>query len=679
MSGLRITAKLAIAFMLFAALLLASVTAAYYRSARNTLRAAAVSELLSTSLEKQAALESWLQQRMASTQRLASLSVITDSAAALQRATARADGDRVARAGFVATARGLISPARAFLVLRLVDDASGRVLASTELEEEGSAPFSTGLLERARVAVVAERLPPLGSGNIPRLRIGTPVIDADGRRHAVLVADADLSEFHAILDRRSGIRRSHDVFLADDAGAYLSQPRLSSPGSPLGRLEGPVAATCAQHDDGVRYTADYRGVASIITVRWSSALNACLVVKLDEAEAYEPIAEVRQAMTVAAVLALVIGSLAAWMLAGVVTARLRVLQRAVTRFARGARDPLPDRVMAGDDELGRLGRELGTMMASMARSEQELRDTAQRLEQRVADRTSALQDSEVRFKAIAASALDPLLSVGEDLRIVFFNPAAARTFGATPAEIQGRPLERLFASRSLAELDAALEAAGRRGSDDPGTAVELSGRRSNGEEFPVEVSVAAWNAAGRRSYTLLIRDITERKALLEALRDLSLRDELTGLHNRRGFFALAEEQRKLALRRGQAFSLVFIDLDGFKAVNDTYGHEAGDRVLQGVGETLKGVLRDSDILARLGGDEFVALLTDTDAHAAEHSVTRLQAALAGAEDHGAGGKVGFSFGVVSFDPAQAEPLDQMLSRADAAMYDQKKQRKRGGD
>jgi diguanylate cyclase (GGDEF)-like protein/PAS domain S-box-containing protein len=673
---LHITAKLALTFVAFAALLLASVAAFYYQSARSTLRAAAVSELLVTGLEKQAALESWLAQRVGAAQRLAALPATNEAGTALSAARGAM---APARTTFLAQARSLIGPARTFLRVRLLESEEGVVLASTDLDEEGGRLLGAELLARAREASVVERMPALGSGVRPRLRIGTPVFDAEGRRVSVLVADADLGELQAILSRRSGIRRSHDVFLLDDGGRYLSHPRLVRPDTALGRASGPVANTCAQHDDGVRYGLDHRGVATINAVRWVAPIDACLVVKLDEQEAYEPVRHIQQVILAAGGLVLLFGSLAAWLLAGLVTGRLRVLQHAVTRFAAGERDALPERVSAGHDEIAQLGRSLGDMMATLSGAEQELREHAARLEQRIADRTAALQDSETRFRTIAASALDPLLSVGDDLRIVFFNPAAARTFGAQPNEIQGRPLERLFASGSLAALDTALEDAARRAADDPGRAVELVGRRTGGEEFPVEVSIAAWVTGGRRFYTLLVRDITERKALVDALRDLSLRDELTGLHNRRGFFALAEEHRKLAQRRGQAFSLLFIDLDGFKRINDTYGHEAGDRVLQGVARLLRQVFRDSDILARLGGDEFVALLTDTGEAAAAHSVTRLRGVLDEANRHASDAeRVGFSLGVVCFDPAKPEALDQLMYQADAAMYAQKKARKAGG-
>jgi diguanylate cyclase (GGDEF)-like protein len=105
-----------------------------------------------------------------------------------------------------------------------------------------------------------------------------------------------------------------------------------------------------------------------------------------------------------------------------------------------------------------------------------------------------------------------------------------------------------------------------------------------------------------------VRDVSEQKQVEETLRGLALVDELTGVHNRRGFMALAEREWQRARREGRAAVLAYIDLDGFKSINDTHGHAEGDCALRMVAEVLRTTFRGVDVIGRLGGDEFAVLV-----------------------------------------------------------------------
>ena len=127
---------------------------------------------------------------------------------------------------------------------------------------------------------------------------------------------------------------------------------------------------------------------------------------------------------------------------------------------------------------------------------------------------------------------------------------------------------------------------------------------------------------------LLVRSIryaVERKRAEEAIRALSLEDELTGLANRRGFFTLAEQQLKVARRTKTGLFLLFADVDGLKATNDRFGHAEGDRLIRDAARILRATFRDSDIVARIGGDEFVVLMIQTDDTAPAQFLARLAA------------------------------------------------------
>jgi diguanylate cyclase (GGDEF)-like protein len=180
----------------------------------------------------------------------------------------------------------------------------------------------------------------------------------------------------------------------------------------------------------------------------------------------------------------------------------------------------------------------------------------------------------------------------------------------------------------------------------------------------------------------IYRDVTERERSRSSIvqqRDsgsLSHVDELTGLHNRRGFIDLARAQLDEAVRAQRGMLVIFSDLDGLKQINDRLGHQAGDRALFEFAALLRATFRERDLVARLGGDEFVVLVTDASGVGAAELVARLGTRVA---QHNSRGRrdfsIAFSTGVATFDPTEPEPLEVLLSQADARMYAQKRRRK----
>ncbi|HRS83759.1 MAG TPA: diguanylate cyclase [Smithellaceae bacterium] len=169
-----------------------------------------------------------------------------------------------------------------------------------------------------------------------------------------------------------------------------------------------------------------------------------------------------------------------------------------------------------------------------------------------------------------------------------------------------------------------------------------------------------------------------REEAEEAVRVLSITDELTGLHNRRGFLSLAEQQLKMAARNRRGMLLYFADLDGLKWINDTLGHEEGDRALREAAAVLRETFRTSDILARLGGDEYAALALETTKEHSSIFTARLQS-LVNEKNLEAGRKyrLSISVGGVFYDPESPCSLDELISAADKRMYENKQGKKRG--
>ena len=180
-----------------------------------------------------------------------------------------------------------------------------------------------------------------------------------------------------------------------------------------------------------------------------------------------------------------------------------------------------------------------------------------------------------------------------------------------------------------------------------------------------------WNAGVRLGFFLIIAGLLVRlRDALEAQRALAEIDGLTGLANSRRFLQTLGAEVSRAARYRHPVSLAYIDLDGFKEVNDRQGHAAGDAVLSMVGSVLRASVRASDLPARMGGDEFAVLLPETDEAQARDVATKLRTALE-QKAASAEGRVGFSMGVIT-SPGPGADGEELVRRADHLMYDVKR-------
>lgn len=252
------------------------------------------------------------------------------------------------------------------------------------------------------------------------------------------------------------------------------------------------------------------------------------------------------------------------------------------------------------------------------------------------------------------------------------NPAFCRMIGYTEAEVLTMRFSEFTYSDDLA-ADEGLFAELLAGERDV-YRVEKRYCRKDGEVVWGALTVSAVRRPGGALLFAvgLVEDVTEQRVLRDQLRHQALHDHLTGLPNRRLFDDRLAHARRLAARHGHGLAVVVLDLDGFKAINDSRGHAAGDEVLSAVAAALTAACRESDTVARFGGDEFAVLCEgpDTASHAAALA-ERLRASLAGpvALADGTTVRVAASVGFATADVADG--FDTLLARADRAMYKRK--------
>jgi diguanylate cyclase (GGDEF)-like protein/PAS domain S-box-containing protein len=284
-----------------------------------------------------------------------------------------------------------------------------------------------------------------------------------------------------------------------------------------------------------------------------------------------------------------------------------------------------------------------------------------------------LQRSEERYRTILENIEDGYFEVDIKGSMTFCNPSTARIIGYTQEELIGMNNRQYMDGENARKVFSIFNTVHRTGIPTNNFAWELI--RKGGEKLIVEASVSLIRDTEGKpvGFRGICRNITERKRMEEEIREMSIRDQLTELYNRRGFIALADQQIKTANRAKRQMMLSFIDVDNMKWINDTLGHEEGDKALIDTANILRQTLRESDIIARMGGDEFAVLaieMTDLDP---EVLSKRLQQNM---DDWNAKEsrpyKLAMSWGTAIYDPESPMSLDRLISLSDELMYTQKK-------
>lgn len=281
-------------------------------------------------------------------------------------------------------------------------------------------------------------------------------------------------------------------------------------------------------------------------------------------------------------------------------------------------------------------------------------------------------------QAILDNIGDGVITIDASGLIESFNVSASRIFGYPASEVRGNNVSMLMPQPHRSEHDGYLENYRTTAiSHVLGVPREVRGLRQNGNVFPMSLFVSKLEQGGDTTFIGLVRDLSEHQQDLEEIRRLAFYDELTGLPNRRLLMDRLGQAMITSTRTGERGALILLDLDHFKRLNDTLGHDVGDELLKQVASRLRSCVREGDSVARLGGDEFVVLLENLSNHTFEAatqaelvSIKILEALSEPYQLRGHAYSSTPSIGIVEFMQGQ-ESIDDLFKMADVAMYQAK--------
>jgi len=307
---------------------------------------------------------------------------------------------------------------------------------------------------------------------------------------------------------------------------------------------------------------------------------------------------------------------------------------------------------------GRLLQQYGEQLSQMVAQNQAELSVTQGVQLRRLDAT---------MRSVVQHSFDGILAIRGNGGIEMANDAALRAFGYGRADLRNSHVSCLMPEVIPADGDLAdlfQLGHGHR---------EALGHRKDGSTFPMELAISDCHLGEDRLFIAIVRDITDRKAQEERLQYQALHDALTGLPNRTLLIDRMKHAIDMARRQSEPLALLLLDLDRFKEINDTLGHQVGDLLLRDVAKRLMAPLRQTDTIARLGGDEFAVLLPAvTDLARAQRVASRIRRSLDQPfQLESLSLEVGISIGIAMF-PDHAEDDDKLLQCADVAMYAAKK-------
>jgi diguanylate cyclase (GGDEF)-like protein/PAS domain S-box-containing protein len=631
-----LVARLVSTSLVFALLGVACMGAASYLTGRAFLRQAAFARLDSASRQKETDLALWVEERLRDLQ-------FVGASTASQFSTGHGLDQRAAQR-LLAHFRDYMAAQPDVREILVLAPTGGRVLLSTELSNIGGYRARYNFYTQGRQEPTVQSVYLSPESLRPILTVSMPVKDESGQLLAVLAVHLGLERIDQIIRSRAGLGETGETYLVDSSNVLVASGRKGLLG--MGRqahTEGIQRALAGGSGQGL-YLND-AGVPVVGVYRWLGSYQMALLAEMSQAEAF---ASARQLALVTVLVGL---AMAACLGLGVFVFSRRVARPilAVTRAAMavaGGDLSVRAQVMTGD-ELGNLAKAFNVMTGDLA-------DLYSRLEMEGRERGAILQSS---FDGIALA--------DKNGTLIYDNPGMQRLFGYSVREVPSLAVlaDRIFATEEDRQ-SFVVNLMSDMTQEDPPERVFPFLHRDGGQCW-CRMKVSRMPGG---HVVINAQDVSALKVSEERVRHMALHDSLTGLPNRQLFVDRLKQALRRARRNNIGVGLLFVDLDHFKSLNDTYGHAHGDRVLMETTLRLKACVRESDTVARLGGDEFVIVLPDlAGAKDAEAVAEKVLAALF--DPKVADGKMflGASVGLACY-PEHGQDQDSLLGRADAAMY-----------
>lgn len=495
----------------------------------------------------------------------------------------------------------------------------------------------------------------------PTLRSAMPLFSPQGRNAvAIVVINIDMSRIFDDLKREFG--DAAELLIANSAGDYLLHPlaerefgfernntyrvQQDFPGLEQSNWDAATSVRLEQPMAGLsgRYVVAFKRmvVPGVSPQPWLT-LGASEPLANVESELGELL---QRSFWVTSLLGLLAATFALLLVQQVVRP-LRRMANSVSAYRGGER--LSDLPVDRSDEVGFLARSFEQMAS------------------RIHHQIHWLDTERLGLEALIETAADAILLIDNHGSIERCNTAVTRLFGYSREELIGNNVNLLMNTTDRERHDDYMARYQRTGEGSIiGVGREVRGVAKDGSELHLYLSIGEFEVDGRKKFTGILHDMSERLRLEGELRTQATTDSLTGIHNRRYFLERLAHEATRMQRYSSELSLMLIDLDHFKQINDEYGHNSGDLALMRAVDIIRGDLRDSDLLARYGGDEFVIMLPETDCKTAAGVAQRIceMAARTPALDQSNAPMLSFSIGVASVDANDADAL----KKVDTAMY-----------
>ena len=389
MKNIHITTKITLVLIVFVGVFMIALSIPAYLENKSAARSAVISELSSTSLEKQSAFEAWINNRLRSIESISNHEYLRGLVSSFIDSPEQSSIWKTNYPAIESILDDWTGNNHNFVSLEILDARNGEILISTNFADRGKFRENQAYFIEGKIFPYAQN--PIYDLTLqkPVMKVSVPMYSLDGDLIAVLAGQLNMDELNEIILRRTGLHQSDDVYLVNPSHLLVTQPRLIGDPAVLKRgIFSTAVNDCLKQQSGELDTPDYRGVPAIIVYRWLPIQKLCLITKLDQTEAYARNQTRTSNMVITGLFCLLLGSIGAVYLSRTITKPIHILSEGTAQITSGNLDFRIE--ITSRDELGKLGEAFNQMAGSLAESKSLLTNWGNEQEERVQERTREL-------------------------------------------------------------------------------------------------------------------------------------------------------------------------------------------------------------------------------------------------------------------------------------------------